>query len=250
MLKHILIDNLNVDIDKHLEGISDDCLVVIHDFYQTKTSFNYIKWSEFRVTYSEYESKSIVLVGLNRMRTSQSRYDLIYSYLYVINKYKDKVVIDNKPFNGEPWRSWYAQSFVNSSFLGNTNSFPIQGEYNRWFLRDTNFCRLQEINLYIDNLHTELSPLKTKFIFHEPSKEQNEIYQNIKKIIFDKYNTPRLLIRNILKQSNKQFHINIDFDTYLSNGEIELLDLPIYKFVSEENNKRLIIYNNFTNGNF
>lgn len=234
-----------------ISGYPENTLLVCHEMYTPPKldGVQYVEWQRFKVTYSEYNPNLIILVGLNRMINPATRCDRINDYLQILTPNIAKMSIDSAPFIGEPWRFWYHYSVAFSSFMGVNYSYPIEGEWQKWFYRETNECRLQADNLklFITNTYCDLPKLKTRFDFYDPSDPQTEWYAEAKTHTFAKYNTPKLLITNLLKLANDHFQLDINFDSYLKNVSFKLPELGIYRFMAEENQRRLEIYNAFCN---
>lgn len=240
-----LIDTSKAIIKNYPKGT----VVVFHEMYTPPQLNNvqYMEWQKFKVNYSEVETNCLILVGVNRMINPATRCDMVNDYLQVMTPNVKKYVIDSSPFIGEPWRLWYHYSVVFSTFMGVNYSYPIEGEWQKWFYREVNDCRLSGGNLkiFIKDTYCDLPKLKTTFQIYEPSNNDIEWYAEAKSHIFNKYDTPKLLIQNILKLSNEHFQANFDFDSYRKNINYKLPNLGIYKFMIEENQRRLDIYNSF-----
>jgi hypothetical protein len=232
-----------------VEDPPNGTVVVFHSIYKPPViqGATYIEWEKYRVMFSEVETSCLILVGLNRMINPSNRCDMVNDYLQVLTQNIRKISIDNSPFIGEPWRLWYHYSVVFSSFMGINYSYPIEGEWQKWFYRETNECRLSADNLklFVKDTYCDLDSLKTEFIAYESSPEDLAWYTESKEFIFAKYDSPKLLIQNLLKLCNQRFQTDIDFNTYLSNQSIKLPDLGVYRFMIEENERRMNIYNAF-----
>jgi hypothetical protein len=237
-----------IDLDKYLPELTGTTLVLFHDFYDVKTSYQKLEWSKFKASYTNYEPANLIIVGMNRIRTAETRYDLVYSYIYRMNQYDFKAVFDERPFTGEPWRLWYPFGFLYGKWLDVDHSNPLETEWLKWFFYDTNFCRLDYQNMkpFIKDTRSELDKLVTQFNLYESSEIEYEYYEETKKIVFEKYNTPRLLTNNLLKHCNRHFSIDIDFESYRSNKSYNLPDFGVYRYLVEENKRRMNIYNCFT----
>ena len=248
MRKVIYLNNINTDIDKYLPDIQGSTLVIVHDFYEIKTKYNIVMWSRFKAEYFNYEADNIIIVGMNKIRTADVRCDLVFSYIYRMNTYKIKVVIDDRPFNGEPWRIWYHYGFLYGKFIDVDYSYPLETEWKKWFYYEKNDCKIQAENLklYIKDTYTELNKLTTSFSFYEPSDLDIEYYEEVKKIVFEKYDTAKMLVNNLLKICNKHFSIDLGYESYLINKKFMLPNFGVYRYVAEENRRRMNIYNLFT----
>jgi len=228
-----------------------DAVVVCHEMYDRPEGIEpkqFIEWSKYRLVYSELEASKIILVGLHRMIVPSNRCDFIMDHMTTLTPNVPKIVIDTVPFLGEPWRVFFMYLFTNTNKFGAGYSYPIEGEWQKWFYRDVNDCRLsaENIKLFINSTYTDLDKLTTAYTFFEPDEGQVEWYGEIKAHIFAKYNTPKLWINGLLGECNKHFKIKFEYDSYLKNGEFKLLDLGVYRFVAEEAMRRQGIYNAFT----
>lgn len=230
-----------INIDRYLDLPIENTLVVYIDVWDVNTKYNKIKFSVFKNTYIDHEPKNIVLVGLNRMRKDSNRYDLIWQYLYKINHFDNRIVINDKPFNKEPWRLWYTYGFLFRKWINGENSFPLQGDYNKWFMRESDDCLISGNNIpeHISNTYTDLDLLHTKFEFYEPSKIESLNYSEIKNLAFEKKETPK----SVLQFMSKGLKFKIDYELYLINKDYKLPNFGFYRFLCEENIRRMEIYN-------
>lgn len=230
-----------------IEDYPEDTYIVYYPGYELPeiNNIKYMEFSEFRNRYFEIHSNKLIFIGLNRMITPSNRYDLVNDYIQILSPNIPKMSIDTNPFIGEPWRVFYHYSIVHNIFMKVNYSNPIEGKWLKWFYRETNFCELagDNIKLLIKDTYSDLDQLITKFKFYEPNDMDIEYYAEVKKFVFEKYNTPKLLINNILKQCNKHFQIDFNYDSYLTNKEFLFPDLKIYQFMVEENRRRMDIYN-------
>ena len=232
-------------------GIPNGTFLIYRDGYKLPELKNveYIEHGEFKTKYSTIEASMYILVGLNRIITPSNRCDMVNEYLQTMTMRTPKVSIDTSPFIGEPWRLWFHYSVTNTGKFNITYSYAIETEWQHWFYRDSQTCRLaaENIGMFIDNTYSDLPNLNTKFEFYEPEAMHLEWYQEAKEHIFSKYDTPKLLINNLLKLSNKRFSLDASYDSYRTNKNIILPDLGIYKFIVEENIRRMKIYNEVIN---
>ncbi len=248
MNKVIFVKNIN---DAPLPKLPEDAVIVVHEMYQKPQieGVRVMDWQKYKVVYSEIETSQLVFVGVNRMITPSNRCDMVNDYIQVLSRNTPKITIDTAPFIGEPWRLWFHYSVCFGEWMGMNYSYPVEGEWQKWFYYETNECRLsgENLPLFIRDTYSDLDSLTTAFEFYEPEANQIEWYDEAKNFVFEKYDTPKLLVNNLLKMSNQHFQSNIDFDTYLSNQKYLLPDLGVFRFVVEENNRRKSIYNCFTN---
>jgi len=170
---------------------------------------------------------------------------MVNEYLQTMTMNIPKICIDIAPFIGEPWRLWFHYSMANCGKFNISYSYAIETEWEKWFYRNTQVCRLSKdnIRLFISNTIADLDLLTSSFKFFDIPEEEQTWYKKIKEHIFLKYNSPKLLINNILKLTNKHFDINFKYDSYLDNKSFELPNIGIYQFIVEENIRRIGIYN-------
>lgn len=228
-----------------------DTLVTYHAMYDKPevSAGHIIEWEKYKIGYAGLEPARIVLIGINRMITPSNRCDFIHAHLTVLTPQIPKIVIDTAPFIGEPWRLYYHYQVANCfSKFGANYSYPIEGEWLKWFCRDLDECQFSPHNLKerIVETYTDLPRLGTTFELYEPSKEDMEWYEEAKQFEFDRYRAPKTLLINLTKAANKHFGLKISYDSYLSNEPVRVPDIGIYRFMVEENRRRLDIYNLFT----
>lgn len=225
-------------------------ILVWHPMYSPPeiSGIEYVEWERFRAIYSSFEPSLIILIGLNRMITPSNRCDYVHEYLTTMTPNIQKMSIDSAPFIGEPWRLFFHYLYAGVNKFGVNYSYPVEREWQEWFYRETNDCRLsgKNVKLFIQRTYSDLDALVSRFSVYEPSPEDLEWYDESKKFVFSKYNTPKLLITNLLKLCNIRFQVSVDFNSYLQNSEFSLPDLGVYRFMIEENQRRTKIYNAFT----
>lgn len=224
-------------------------IVIYHDMYENIlpkiNNVEYLSFNEFKIKYSALDYDMIFIVGLNRIITPSNRCDFINEYLQTMTPNIKKISIDSSPFIGEPWRLWFHYSITNTGNFNITYSYVIETEWKKWFLYESNDCRLSHNNIlnFIDNTHSDLDLLNTKFNFFNVSDVENETYQKQLNLIIDKYNSPKLIINNLLKLVDNNFLTKINFNSYLDNNIINVPNLGIYRFLVKENIRRMNIYN-------
>lgn len=204
-----------------------------------------IPFNKYKCIYSEIECGGIVLVGLNRMINPANRCEMIHEYLTTLTPNIPKFSIDTAPFIGEPWRLFWHYLYTNTGNWGENYSYPVEREWLKWFYRERNDCSLSgdNIKLLISDTYSDLDMLETSFEFEEPSELELAWYEEARNFIFKKYDTPKLILNNLLKECNKRMQINISFDSYRKHGKYVLPDLKVYRFLAEENQRRMAIYN-------
>lgn len=225
-------------------------LVVYHDMYDKPDvkAAEVVNWRKYKAAHDKYEVNRIVLIGMNRMKPPHNRCDFIHAYLSVMTPQIHKISIDTAPFIGEPWRLFYHYQVVNSfAGFGANYSYPLEGEWLKWFSRDFEECRFSPKNLKgcIVDTYTELPRLRTSFELYMPDADSLEWYEEAKKAEFGKFRSYKTLLRSFLKSANKHFGIDLTYDSYLKNKHIRVPDVGIYRFIVEENRRRLDIYNLF-----
>jgi len=224
-------------------------VVVYHSMYDRPDiePAEFIEWEKYRGKYNDLGADKIILVGLNRMINPANRCDFVHEYLTTLTPNIPKIVIDTAPFIGEPWRLFFHYLFTNTNKFGYNYSYPIEGEWSKWFLYESNDCRLSADNLkmFITGTYSDLAQLNNEFSFIDPTIEQSEWYEQMKGHVFSKYNTPKMWINQLLSESNKKFGLKFSFESYLKGGCHQVPDLGIYRFVVEENKRRQAIYNVF-----
>lgn len=229
----------------------DDTIVVYHALYDKPeiSTCEVMEWEKYKIAYDNFSPSRIVLIGINRMITPSNRCDFIHAHLTVLTPQIPKIVIDTAPFIGEPWRLYYHYQVANCfSKFGANYSYPIEGEWLKWFCRDLEECQFSPHNLKdrIVETYTDLSRLDTTFEFYKPSKEDVEWYEEAKQFEFDRFRAPKSMLLNLNKAANKHFNLKISYDSYLSDDRIRIPDIGIYQFMVEENRRRQDIYNLFT----
>lgn len=247
MKNHFIKDtskpNLNFDIP-------NGSLVIYRDGYRLPQFNNveYINFEEFKKQYSITVAPMFIMVGVNRMINPSNRCDMVNEYLQTMTPNISKISIDNSPFIGEPWRLWFHYSITNTGQFNITYSYAIETEWQHWFYREARDCRVSgdNIKMFIDNTYSDLDRLETVFDFYDVEPHQQEWYEEAKQHIFSKFDSPKLLINNLLKLANKHFQTNIDFDSFRTNVKFTLPDLGVYRFLAEENTRRMKIYNAIT----
>jgi len=239
------VSKINIDV------LPKNTLIVVHEMYdKPNIDRPMVDWQKFKVIYSDYEVDQFVLVGLNRMINPSNRCDMVNDYLQVMTKSVPKVSIDTEPFRGEPWRLWFHYSVCFGEWLGIDYSYPVEGDWQKWFYYEQNHCKISPDNipLFIRDTETDLNKLTSSYGIYEPHDMLQDYYQEAKKMVFDKYSTPKMLTNNLLKIMNKHLSIDFGMDSYKENKSFKLPNFGVYRYVIEENKRRQLIYNKFTNG--
>lgn len=236
---------------KFNSDFGDDTIVTYHAMYDKPEvkAKQVIEWEKYKLVYNTMEPMKVVLIGLNRIITPSNRCDFIHEYLTTMTPNVSKIIIDTSPFIGEPWRLYYHYQFTNNfAKFGASYSYPIEGEWVKWFERDIEECKFTPNNLkdIIPDTWTDLPKLTTAFDLYDPSKEETEWYEEAKKFEFDKFRSAKFLLLSFLKNANKHFSLDIGYDSYLTNKVYKVPDIGIYRFIIEENKRRQDIYNLFT----
>lgn len=235
-----------INIDQYINHLPKDETIVVHiDIYDIVTSYPSVKWSVFKSSFINYEQRNIVIVGMNRIRTDASRYDMVYSHIYKLRSFDSKIIIDEKPFTGEPWRLWYIYGFLFHKWIMGENSMPLQGHWARWFEREIEDCEISQENIvhHLKNTYSDLDLLTTEFYIRTPDLFEQNKYEEVKSLAFEKYNTPRQIISYMLKNLN----LPITYESYLTNEVITLPDFGICHFMIQENKRRMGTFNTIIN---
>jgi hypothetical protein len=214
----------------------------------------YIEFLEYKNKYMMFEPALLVVVGLNRIITPSNRCDFVNEFMQTMTPNVPKISIDTAPFIGEPWRLWFHYSVANCGRFNINYSFAIETEWEHWFYRDVMDCRLSKdnIRLFISDTVSNMEPLRTRFEFREPDPDEDKWYAQAKETVFEKYDTPKLLINNLLKLANRHFGLDISYDSYRTAARPTLFDagdaivvpdIGIYRFMVEENLRRMGTYN-------
>jgi hypothetical protein len=236
--------------------IPEKTIVVYRDgFALPKLDADYIEFEKYKVAYDSIECNFIVLVGLNRIINPVNRCDFIHEHLTTLTPHIPKVSIDTLPWIGEPWRLYYHYQYSRCGKFGASYSYPIEGEWQKWFYRESNDSQLSAANvrLVIDSTFSDLDPLMATFELVEPTDNEVQWYAQAKEQVFAKYDTPKMLINNLLKLANAHFGLDISFDSFRSKPTTDLFgktancfkmpSLGIYRFMMEENRRRLATFN-------
>ena len=232
-----------------IDGLPSDTLIVVHEMYdKPNIDVRMVDWQRFKETYTEYETSQYVLIGANRMITPSNRCNMVNDFLQILTRNIPKISIDTSPFIGEPWRLWFHYSLAFGEWLGLNYSYPVEGEWLRWFYYDENSCRISgdNLSLFVKDTQTDLARLTTNFELYDPQAIEQSFYEEARQISFDNFTSTKLLINNLLRRCNDHFGVVARFDSYLGGGTVRLPDLPIYRYVVEENRRRMDIYNYFT----
>lgn len=209
----------------------------------------FIEFEKYKVQYINDEPEFIIFIGLNRIIVPANRCEFVFEYLFANTPHILKMSIDTNPFIGEPWRLWFHYGIVNGGWLGATYSFFVETDWQHWFYRDNqnSIISAESIKSNLEDTYSDLELLTTTYKLYEPDNMLIQYYKEIKELAFEKYATPKQLIQFMLKQINNHLNIDFGFDTYLKNKDTLLPDLPIIRFMIEENNRRMNIYNTALN---
>lgn len=230
--------------------LGEDTIVVYHAMYDKPDvrAKEILEWEKYRIVYGNYEPRKLVLIGLNRMKTPSNRCDFIHAHLSVMNPDIHKIVIDTAPFIGEPWRLYFHYQTVNRfGGFGANYSYPIEGEWRRWFERDVDECIFSSDKLkgLIVDTWTDLPRLETSYELFEPDAEMSKWYEEVRGIEFESFRSAKLLLASLLRKTNKHLGLDLGYDSYLTGQSYRVPNLGIYRFMVEENLRRQAIYNHF-----
>ena len=232
-----------------IRGYPKNTLLIYRDGFGYElpklSGVEYLEFLEYKKKYPILKPEFIIVIGLNRIITPSNRCDMVNEYLQTMSMHTPKICIDTAPFIGEPWRLWFHYSVANCNRFNITYSYAIETEWESWFYRDVPDSRLagENIKQYLSHTYSDLEPLRAQFTFRKVEKEDLDWYAEVKSTVFEKYGSPKLLINNLLKQANIHYSMKLTFDSYRSGGCTELPDLRVFRFVVEENMRRLKIYN-------
>jgi hypothetical protein len=242
---HFLKDISTFDIENTLPNT----VLIYHDLYKNNLpkieGVKYINFNDFKTRYFEIETNMMIIIGVNRIITPSNRCNMVNDYLQTMTQNIEKICVDTEPFIGEPWRLWYHYDISNNNTFNLPHGYAAETEWKHWFYRDRNDCRFsgENVGLFIGDTYTNLDNLDFKYKIVEPLPASEEYYNEIKKHVFSKYNSPKIIINTLLKECNKKFSVHLSFDSYKQNKLFEVPDLGIYRFVIEENKRRADIYN-------
>jgi hypothetical protein len=202
-------------------------------------------FAEYKEIYSNLKTEMLIFFDLNRIINPSNRCDFVFEFLFNLSSDIPKISIDSSPFIGEPWRLWFHYGLCQCGDFGIPYSYAIETEWKHWFYRDkaNSVFDSDSLGMCIKNTYSNLDNLEYGAKFIQCSADDLDWYDEAKKFVFDKYNTPKLIINNLLKEANKRYGLKYDYEAYLDNNPYELLDLPVYRFIDEENKRRLRIYN-------
>jgi hypothetical protein len=236
--------------------IPEKTIVVYRDgFNLPKLDADYIEFEKYKIAYDSIDCKFMVIVGLNRIINPANRCDFIHEHLTTLTPNIPKVSIDTLPWIGEPWRLYYHYQYSRCGKFGANYSYPIEGEWQKWFYRESNDSQIsgKNVRLLIESTYSDLDPLDATFELTEPTEKDIEWYAQVKDQVFAKYDTPKMLVNNLLKLANAHFGLDVTFDSFRAKSTENLFgaksnffkvpDLGIYRFMVEENRRRLDTFN-------
>ena len=230
-----------------IDYIPKNTILVYRDGYNLPEikGVEYIDFNEYKIKYNNIECEKMILVGINRLITPSNRCDMVNDYMQTMTDNIDKISIDTEPWIGEPWRLWYHYSIASCGSFGINYSYALETEWKKWFYREVSDCRLSgdNVRMFISDTYSDLEQLKTKFTFSDITPLDQEYYDQVKNHVFEKYNTPKSLINFMMRDLNNYFDIKVSLDSYRENRTIDLPNLQIYKFIAEENLRRMHTYN-------
>jgi len=246
MRVQFLKDTSKAIIDTNVE----DTLLVYKEGYKIPELKNikYMEFNKFKTVYSELHFSRLILIGLNKIITPANRCNMVNDFMQTMTRNIPKISIDTAPFVGEPWRLWYHYDVTNCEKFGVPHGYAIETEWKKWFYRDTNFCRLSadNVKMFISDTYSDLDKLTTKFDFYDVEDKYIRRYEATKADVINNNNnpSPKLLLNKLLKRCNKFFKVSVNYDSYrINNKKFLLPNLGIYRFVVEENRRRMAIYN-------
>lgn len=232
-----------------IDNLRGDTIVVNHPTY-TKLPIiknaRYMSLDEFKACYMTIHFVNLIVVGLNKIITPSNRCDMFNDFLQTMTRSKNKISIDTTPFVGEPWRAWYHFDVVGENKWGVPHGFAIETEWKKWFFRDVADCRFSANGIKSfkgDCVVSDLNPLAFEIKYNSVSEEEKKWYNEIKEIVICKFNTPKSMINSLLKECNEHFNLRYSMNSYMEGIKYTLPNLGVYRFVTEENERRKNIFN-------
>ena len=224
-------------------------VVVYRDGYKLPeiSGAEYIEFEKYKATYTKHTPDNIIMVGTNRIFIPANRCDMVYEYLQTMTPHINKISLDTSPFIGEPWRAWFHYSLAFGEWLGYNYSYIVETDWQHWFYRDaeTSILDGQQLCPEVKGTFSDLPKLMPTFEFYEPDALLAEYYQEVKKLAFDKYGTPKQLIQFMSKTLNDHLSLDFSFDSFRKSQRFLLPDFGVYRFMAEENERRMETYNCF-----
>lgn len=230
-------------------------LVYREGYALPKVDAEYVEFEKYKIAYDSIDCKFMVLVGLNRMVNPSNRCEFIHEHLTTLTPHIPKISIDSLPWIGEPWRLYYHYQYSRCGKFGASYSYPIEGEWQKWFYRESQDSQLAggNVRLVIEDTFSDLDQLSATFELTEASQKDLGWYATAKEQVFAKYDTPKMLINNLLKLANAHFGVDVSFDSFRATGtndlfgkqsnNFQLPDIGIYRFMVEENRRRMETFN-------
>lgn len=238
--------------DAILPVIPEDTYVIYHKTYENDLpkieGVKMVEFEEFKTIYANIHANMYIIFGLNRIITPSNRTHFVFEHLFTLTSDVDKYSIDYFPFVGEPWRLWFHYGLCQVGKFGVPYSYTIETEWKHWFYRNKNDSRFQKdnLNICITDTFSNLDTITHNVTFYEPNEVDLIWYREAKEYVFENHHTPKMLINNLLKLCNKRFKITYGYDSYLSKNAFLLPELNVYKFLHEENKRRVNTFNVFT----
>ena len=237
-----------------LPEIPEDTYVIYkkgYDIPDIKGIRGKFEFDEFKAVYSNLHANMYIVFGLNKIITPSNRTQFVFEHLFSLSSDIEKYSIDYLPFIGETWRLWFHYGMCQVGKFGIPHSYAIETEWKHWFYRNMNDSRFEHKNLKIciTDTYCDLDALNHEVTFQPTNSIDDEWYNEAKKHVFEKYDTPKMIINNLLKLCNKRFGLDYSYNSYLSKDRFKLPELNIYKFVNEENIRRVNSFNVFTKMN-
>ncbi|MGL5980399.1 MAG: hypothetical protein ACRCZY_05890 [Phocaeicola sp.] len=238
-------DTSKAIIPEHLD--SDDTIVVYRDGYKLPELKNavYVDFEKYKSTYLNFKQSNLIMVGTNRIFIPQNRCDMVYEYLQTMSNHINKYSIDTLPFVGEPWRMWFNFSLVYGRWLDFNYSYVVETDWQHWFYRDQedSVISANSINGKLDDVYSDLDEIQFDVEYYDPDLFLLDVYNKVKEFAFGKYSTPKQIVSTMLKELNKHLDIKFSYESFLTERKVKLPNLGVYRFVAEENKRRVDIYN-------
>lgn len=227
---------------------NNSTVVVYREGYKLPKLNNveYIEFEKYRYKYYDMHHSTIIIVGINKIITPSTRTNIIFEYIQENSNSIEKIIIDTAPFVGEPWRFWWAFSITNNNPWLWPHSYTVETEWKHWFLREEDDCQLsaKKIKGTFDGVYSDLDKIESTFSFRSPSDDEIALYDAVKETAFQTNATPKTIINYMIKNLANSTTMNkVSFDDFYSNKDFVWPEFGVYKFIAEENIRRMDFYN-------
>ena len=120
----------------------------------------------------------------------------------------------------------------------------METEWKHWFLREEDDCQLsaKAIKGTFDGVYSDLDKIESTFSFRSPLDHEVSLYDAVKETAFQTNGTPKTIINYMIKNLSS-ITGKISFDDFYTNKDFVWPEFGIYKFIAEENIRRMEFYN-------